>query len=154
MDNMDGIPPWWLDWSFYPSVLLVWLWSVALPGNDDNDYEIIMEDFLLVILTVPLVDKSLQMDLYKVHNLPTLHPKLNIQFTYQLEGKYLAIGKHGLYAALPSENDIEYAWQLQEACAWLNQALYPIERIEWCIYALFIKDSVQIAKFRPWWKQR
>ena len=45
---------------------------------------IIMEDFLLVILTVPLVDKSLQMDLYKVHNLPDLHPKLNIQFTYQL----------------------------------------------------------------------
>ena len=46
------------------------------------------------------------MDVYKVHNLPALHPDLNIQFTYQLEGKYLAIGKHGLYAALPSESDI------------------------------------------------
>ena len=65
-----------------------------------------MDDFLLIILRVPLVDKSLQMDLYKVLNLPALHPKLNIQFTYQLEGKYLAIGKHGLYAALPSENGI------------------------------------------------
>ena len=31
---------------------------------------IIMDGFLLLILTVPLVDKSLQMDLYKVHNLP------------------------------------------------------------------------------------
>ena len=35
---------------------------------------IILDDFLLVILTVPLVDQSLQMDVYKVHNLPTLHP--------------------------------------------------------------------------------
>ena len=29
----------------------------------------------------------------------------------------------------------------------MNQALYLIERIEWCIYALFIKDSLKIAKF-------
>ena len=35
---------------------------------------IILDDFLLVILTVPLVDQSLQMDVYKVHNLPALHP--------------------------------------------------------------------------------
>ena len=62
---------------------------------------VILDDFLLVILTVPFVDQSLQMDIYKVHNLPALHPELNIQFTYQLQGKYLAIGKHGLYAALP-----------------------------------------------------
>ena len=29
----------------------------------------------------------------------------------------------------------------------MNQALYPIERIEWCIYALFIKDPDRIATF-------
>ena len=89
---------------------------LELPYDPDqdiwSDYSImrlspvIMEDFLLLILTVLLVDKSLRMDPYKVHNLPALHPKLNIQFTYQLEGKCLAIGKHGLYAALPSENDM------------------------------------------------
>ena len=89
---------------------------LELPYDPDEDIwsyysimrvsPIILDDFLLVILTVPLVDQSLQMDVYKVHNLPALHPDLNIQFTYQLEGKYLAIGKHGLYAALPSESDI------------------------------------------------
>ena len=57
---------------------------------------IIMDDFFLLILTVPLVDQSLQMYLYKVHNLPALHPKLNIQFTYQVAGKFLATVKHGL----------------------------------------------------------
>ena len=108
---------------------------------------IIMDDFLLLILTVPLVDQSLQMDLYKVHNLPALHPKLNIQFTYQLEGKYMAIGKHGLYAALPSENDIRICMTTAGGLCMMNQALYPIERIEWCIYALFIKDPNRIVTF-------
>ena len=46
---------------------------------------IIMENFLLVILTIPLADQSLVMNLYKVHNLPALHPKLHVQFQYQLE---------------------------------------------------------------------
>ena len=48
---------------------------------------IIMENFLLVILTIPLADQSLLKNLYKVHNLPALHPKLHIQFEYQLEGE-------------------------------------------------------------------
>ena len=119
---------------------------LILPYDPDQDLwsyysimrvsPIIMDDFLLLILTVPLVDKSLQMNLYKVHNLPALHP-LNIQFTYQLEGKYLAIGKHGLYAALPSENDIRICMTTSGGLCMMNQALYPIERIEWCIYMLY-----------------
>ena len=42
---------------------------------------IVMENFLLVVLTVPIIDTSLQMNVYRVHNLPTLHPGLKIQFT-------------------------------------------------------------------------
>ena len=73
---------------------------------------IIMENFLLVILTIPLADQSLiiliqsitytKYNLYKVHNLPALHPQLNIQFQYQLEGEYLAITKDKQYAAIPT----------------------------------------------------
>ena len=63
---------------------------------------IIMENFLLVILTIPLADQSLVMNLYKVHNLLALHPKLHVQFQYQLEGEYLAITKDKQYAALPT----------------------------------------------------
>ena len=51
---------------------------------------IVMGDFLMVILTIPLVDESLQMNLYKVHNLPLLHPDLQIEVTYNLEGEYFA----------------------------------------------------------------
>ena len=63
---------------------------------------IVMDDFLLIISTIPLTDQSLEMDLYKIYNLPTLHPKLKVEFTYQLEGEYVAITKNKLYAALPT----------------------------------------------------
>ena len=34
---------------------------------------IVLVDCLMLILTVPLVDQSLQMNLYKIYNLPMLH---------------------------------------------------------------------------------
>ena len=33
---------------------------------------VVMDDFLLIILTIPLTDQSLEMNLYKVYNLPAL----------------------------------------------------------------------------------
>ena len=67
---------------------------------------IIMENFLLVTLTIPMADQSLVMNWYKVHNLLALHPKLHVQFEYQLEGEYLANTKDKQYAALPTAQDI------------------------------------------------
>ena len=61
-----------------------------------------MENFLLVILTIPLADQSLVMNLYKVHNMPSLHPELHVQFEYQLEDEYSVITKEEQYAALPT----------------------------------------------------
>ena len=57
---------------------------------------IVMDDFLLIILTIPLTDQSLEMNLYKVYNSPALHPELKVEFTYELEGEYLAITKNKL----------------------------------------------------------
>ena len=51
---------------------------------------IILQDYLMLILTVPLVDQSLQMELYKVYNLPMLHPTLHVHAQYEIEGTYLA----------------------------------------------------------------
>ena len=64
---------------------------------------IVLGDYLMLILTVPLIDTSLQMNLYKIHNLPTVHPKLQIQAQYELEGKYFATLKHNMYVALPGQ---------------------------------------------------
>ena len=56
---------------------------------------IVLQDYLMLILNVPLIDHSLQLNLYKVYNLPMLHPKLNVHAQYEKEGTYLAT--HGRY---------------------------------------------------------
>ena len=45
---------------------------------------IVLQDYLMLILTVPLVYQSLHMNLYKVHNLPMLHPTLQIHVQYEV----------------------------------------------------------------------
>ena len=105
---------------------------------------IILEDRLMVIMTIPLIDNSLDMNLYKVHNLPMLQPRLGIQAEYELEGKYLAILVHGMYATLPHATDIKLCKMSQDHLCMLDHTLYPIDCIEWCLYALFINDLDKI----------
>ena len=52
---------------------------------------IVVEDVLSMLLTIPLIDKSLQMNMYRVHNLPALHTQLGVAAEYILEGDYLAV---------------------------------------------------------------
>ena len=75
---------------------------------------VVMNDFLLIILTIPLMDQSLEMDL------PALHPKLKIEFTYQIEGEYLAISKSRLYAALPTAREIRICETTEEYLCLMN----------------------------------
>ena len=85
---------------------------------------VVMDDFLLVILTTPHIDRSLQMDLYEVHNLPVLYPDLGVQFFYILEDKYLANYKHGLYAAVSTEHDIRISMAVKGYLCMFNKTLY------------------------------
>ena len=91
---------------------------------------VVMNDFLLIILTIPLMDQSLEMDLYKVYNLPALHPKLKIKFTYQIEGEYLAISKSRLYAALPTTREVRICETTEGYLCLMNQALYPVGKFK------------------------
>ena len=113
-------------WNYYPIMKIM---------------PVVMDDFLLIILTIPLTDQSLEMNLYKVYNLPALHPELKVEFTYELEGEYLAITKNKLYAALPTAREIRICKGTGGYLCLMNQALYPIDRLEWCVYALFTDDK-------------
>ena len=105
---------------------------------------IVMDDYLMVILTIPLIDSSLDVNLYKVYNLPMLHPKLQIQVEYQLEGAYFATHMHGMYATIPKESDIKLCMMSQGHLCMFDEPLYPVEKIEWCLYALFMNGLSKI----------
>ena len=61
---------------------------------------------LVIMLTIPLTDQSLVMNVYRAHSLPIANPEYKMIARYDLEGKYLAISNTGMYAALPEEDNI------------------------------------------------
>ena len=129
---------------------------LELPYNPDNDiweyYEImkitpiIVNDLMVILLTIPITDKSLAMNVYKAYNLPAVSPEHGVAARYHLEGEYLAVGKHGLYVAIPNARDVHLCLASQGGLCVMNEALHPVETIEWCIYALFIQDEERVKK--------
>ena len=107
---------------------------------------IALEDYLMLILTVPLIDQSLHMNLYKVYNLPMLHPILHVHAQYELESSYLATVMDGMFITLPTALDVKLCLMTNGHLCMFKQALYPMEQTSWCIYALFINDEKQIER--------
>ena len=87
------------------------------------------------------------MDLYKVYNLhPMLHPTLHVHAQYEIEGIYLATLMEGMFISLPSTLDVKLCLMTNRHLCMFDQALYPVERINWCVYALFINNYDMIRK--------
>ena len=118
-------------WSYYGTIKLT---------------PIVMEDYLMLILTVPLVDQSLQMNLYKAYNLPMLYPILHVHAQYELENTYLATVMDGMFITLPTALDVKLCLMTNGHLCMFNQALYPVEQTNWCIYALFLNNEEQIER--------
>ena len=100
----------------------------------------------MLILTVPLVDQSLQMNLYKIYNLPMLHPILHVHAQYELESSYIVTVMDGMFVTLPTALDVRLCLMTNGHLCMFNQALYPVEQTDWCVYALFINDEDRIEK--------
>ena len=118
-------------WSYYGTIKLT---------------PIVLEDCLMLILMVPLVDQSLQLNLYKVYNLPMLHPVLHVHVQYELDSSYIATVMDGMYVTLPTALDVRLCLMTNRHLCMFNQALYPEEQTDWCVYALFINDEKCIGK--------
>ena len=107
---------------------------------------LLTDEVLFIVMTIPFKDTSLQMNVYKVHNLPLIHQKLNISVTYELEGKYLAIGHEGHYVSLPEEGELTMCLLTQVGLCKMNQAMYPSDKVDWYIWALFTKDERMVKR--------
>ena len=105
---------------------------------------IVIDKMLVILMTIPVLDKTLELNIYQVHNLPAIPLGQEVESLYQLDNKYFAIGRHGQYIMLPKEQSVRICLQTELAICILEQALYPVEHITWCVYALFIDDEHRI----------
>ena len=75
-----------------------------------------------------------------------LHLTLHVHAQYEIEGSYLATVMDGMFITLPTALYIRLCLMMNGHLCMFNQALYPVECTNWCIYALFINDKEQIEK--------
>ena len=47
----------------------------------------------------------------------------------------------GMFITLPTALDVRLCLMMNEHLCMFKQALYPMEQMNWCIYALFINDE-------------
>ena len=105
---------------------------------------IVIDKLLVILLTIPILDSTLELNIYRIHNLPAIPLGHKIATTYLLEGDYFAIGKHRVYAALPNERSIQVCLESDLAICMIGQSLYPMMHRTWCIYALFVEDKAWV----------
>ena len=48
---------------------------------------------------------------------------------------------HGMYATIPKEIDIQLCMMFQGHLCIFEEPLYLVDKIDWCLYALFINDD-------------
>ena len=66
---------------------------------------------------------------------------------YELESSYIATVMDGMYVTLPTALDVRLCLMTNGHLCMFNQALYPVEHTNWCVYALFINDEKRIDKY-------
>lgn len=109
-------------------------------------YPIVLENQLVMMIDIPLVDRSRIINIYRVHNLPILHPKLRKMFQYQLESNYVGITQDTVHITLLDEIDIIKCIVAGQNYCRLKSALFPTEKMTWCVYAHFINDPSKIQQ--------
>ena len=110
-------------------------------------YPVLMDNMLVILLTIPILDTTLELNIYWVHNLLAIPPGHQLAATYQLEGEYFTVGKHGVYIALPHHDTVVRCINSNLAICQMDQALYPARAIKWCVYRLFIQDEERVKKY-------
>ena len=70
---------------------------------------------------------------------------------FEVKPNFLLTNEHPnlsrLYAAIPTAREIRICKSTEGYLCLMNQALYPIEKLEWCAYALFAQDQNKIRQY-------
>ena len=90
-----------------------------------------MSNTLYVVLHIPLVDKSLQFYLFRIHNIPLVHAILKKLFRYSIQEEYLTIQLGEQYILFPLGTDIL-------ACQMENFAALTLHCMQWTLKTLVV----------------
>ena len=102
-----------------------------------------LSDTLYLVLHVPLVNKSLQFNLYRIHNIPLVHPILKKSLKYSIQEEYLAIRLLTVHFLSLSANIMACQVSNGQFCH-INSPLYVTDTSKSCSYTLFLKDKEKI----------
>ena len=91
---------------------------------------------LIVVLILPLIDRDLEFDLFKVHSLPLLHPELKKVFSHEIGNPYIAIQSDGNYLTIPIHSNILTCTISAGHFCNLNTPLHPTKSTTKCTYHL------------------
>ena len=75
-----------------------------------------------------------------------LHPTLHVHAQYELESSYIATVMYEMFVTLPTALDVRLCLMMNGHLCMFNQALYPVEQMDWCVYALFYNNEERIEK--------
>ena len=107
---------------------------------------LVYRDALFVIVSVPLIDKSQTLTVYKIHNLSILVPELHKQFRYNIPNDFIAITTNGLYITYPDLNEIlSYQLSAGHYCE-INNPFPPVDNIHHCSYYLPQNDDEKVRQ--------
>ena len=98
-------------------------------------------DTLYVILLIPIVDKSLQFHLFRIHNIPLVHPVHKKSFRYSIQGEYLTIRSDAQYTSFPLSTNIMAFKYPMDNFAHINSPLYAVDTTNSCSYVLFLQKK-------------
>ena len=97
--------------------------------------------------THPLVDKSVQLNHYKIHNISLVHPILKMSFRYLMQEGYLAIRSDVQNLLFPLSTDIMACQVSNGQFCHINSPLYKTDSSSSCSCALFLQNKDKINKF-------
>ena len=77
----------WLRLPYDPDGTSIWKYY-----DNFRVYPVLTDNMLVILLTIPILDTTLELNIYRVHNLPSIPPGHQLVATYQLEGEYFTVG--------------------------------------------------------------
>ena len=107
---------------------------------------VVFIDVLFVIVSMPLVDKSQALTVYKIHNVSILIPELCKHFQCNIPNDFRAIPTNGLYITYPDSNEILSCQLSAVHYCEINTLFYPINNTHHCSYYLLQNNDDEKVK--------